>query len=103
MRVALLLSRDAAAGLALARNWAAAGDEIAAVLLDGASAAARTGHRDAAAVAEAAGAGVAVSALDESLRRRGISAAELVDGVKRVDLDELADLIAEGADKAVWL
>lgn len=103
MRVALLLSRDPAGGLALARAWAADGDDVTAVLLDGAAAAARAGHVHADVVAGALRDRVAVSALDEALGRRGIAADALVDGVKRVDLDEVADLVAEGADKAVWL
>lgn len=101
--VALLLSQRAAEGLALARAWADAGEEVTAVLLDGAAAAARDGHPDAAAIREALAAGVAVAAHDDALRRRAVSAGSLVDGVKTVDLDEVADLVAEGSDKAVWL
>lgn len=103
MRVALLLSRDPLGGLALARAWADDGDDVTVVLLDGAAAASRAGHAHAGAVSEALGHRVAVSVLDEALGRRGIGADALVEGVKRVDLDEVADLVAEGADKAAWL
>lgn len=103
MKVALLLSAEPVAGLMLARAWVAAGEDVEVVLLDRAVAAARRGHGDAAVITESLAAGIVVGALDESLRRRGIEGAALVDGVKPVDLDELADLVGEGADKAVWL
>lgn len=103
MRVALLLSQCSAQGLALARAWREAGDEVDVVLLDGAVAAARRGHARAELVRAALAAGAAVAAHDEALRRRGVTDGALLDGVKTVDLDEVADLVAEGADKAVWL
>lgn len=103
MRIALLLSQCSTQGLALARAWRAAGDEVDVVLLDAAVSAARRGHAHADALREGLAAGVAVAAHDEALRRRGILAGGLLDGVKTVNLDEVADLVAEGADKAVWL
>jgi intracellular sulfur oxidation DsrE/DsrF family protein len=101
--VALLLSSHAASGLALARSWAETGDDVIVVLLDGAAPAARKGHRDAETLRAALAAGVGVTAHDDALRRRGIGPGALADAVKTVDLDEVADLVAEGADKAVWL
>ncbi|HWH32047.1 MAG TPA: DsrE family protein [Egibacteraceae bacterium] len=103
MTVALLVSHTAAQGLALARAWAESGDDVVVVLLDGAAAAARDGHADAPALRAALAAGVAVSAHDDALRRRGVTGGGLTDGVKTIDLDEVADLVAEGADKVVWL
>lgn len=103
MRVALLVSAEPTWALRLAVTWTDAGDHVTAVLLDRASASARAAHADSGAVAEALAAGVSVLAAEDALRRRGISAATLADGVKTTDLDEIADLVADGADKVVWL
>lgn len=103
MTVALLLSHEAGQGLALARAWAESGDDVVVVLLDGAAASARDGHVDGAELRAALAAGATVAAHDDALRRRGVSGGGLADGVKTVDLDEVADLVAEGADKVVWL
>lgn len=103
MHHAVLISREARWALELARRWVTAGDSVTAVLLDRASALARAEHADADAVAEALAAGVEVSAHDDALRRRGLIGRPLTEGVKTVDLDEIADLLAEGADRAVWL
>jgi len=103
MRHALLISRDARWALDLARRWVAAGDTVTAVLLDRSVALARPGHADADAVTAAVAGGVAVNAHDDALRRRGLAGAPLADGVKPVDLDEIADLVSDGSDRAVWL
>jgi intracellular sulfur oxidation DsrE/DsrF family protein len=103
VRVALLISSDARGGLALGTAWADAGDEVAVVLLDAAAGSARQGHRDEPVLGAALAAGVSVAALDDSLRRRGVGGDLLADGVKSTNLDEVADLVAEGAEKAVWL
>lgn len=100
MHHALLVGRDAAEGLRLAASWSAAGDTVTAVLLAEAAAIARPGHADAGRIDQATAAGVDVRGHDEALRRRGISAP--VAGVKPIDLDELADLVTVGADRAVW-
>lgn len=99
MRVALLISHEPLRALALARSWAATGESVTAVLLDAATALARAGHVDHAALVTAADAGVAVLAHTDGLRRRE-TAAETVVGA--TDLDEVADLVADGADKVVW-
>jgi predicted peroxiredoxin len=103
MRIALLVSTDLRWAVQLATMWAGQGDHVTLVLLDGASAAARQGHEDAPAVSDAIRMGVAVLAHVDALRRRAIRADRRLDGVKVVDLDEVADLVTEGSDKVVWL
>ena len=103
MKTALLLSAAAEADLELARSWAAAGDEVQVVLLDTAAAIARTGHTLHDTLRCVIAAGVTVAAYDDALRRRAIDAAALADGVKVADMDEIADLVAEGAQRVVWL
>ncbi|HVM00620.1 MAG TPA: DsrE family protein [Egibacteraceae bacterium] len=103
MRHTVLVSRDPRWALALARAWSSAGDTVAVVLLDRAAALARPGHADADAVVEALAAGVEVSVHDDALRRRGLAARRVTEGCKTVDLDEIADLVTDGADRAVWL
>lgn len=103
MRVALLVSGELDFAGCLAAAWARAGDAVTLVLLDAAVAAVRQGHAHAAAVTDAVTAGVVVAAHDDALRRRGIAVASLPGGVKAVDLDEVADLVTDGADKALWL
>jgi predicted peroxiredoxin len=103
VRTALLVSTDLpwAAGLAL--QWRAAGDGVTLVLLDGAVAAARRGHEAENELQRVIEAGVVVWAHTDALRRRAISGDRRVEGVKVVDLDELADMITDDADKVVWL
>ncbi len=103
MRIALLTSSDVAWPAQLARTWAGDGDRVTLVLLDGASAAARSGHADAAAVSAVADEGVAVLVHDGALRRRGITTTALAEGVRPVDLDVVADLVGDGADRVIWL
>lgn len=100
MRRTVLISHDLDA-LRLAVSWAG-DDTVTAVLLDGASAVLRAGHVDEGRVTEAVDAGVTVAVHDESLRRRGLRQ-PAVDGVKVIDLTELADLVATGSDRVVWL
>lgn len=100
MRRALLISRAPADGLALAVRLAEAGDEVRALLLDGAVAVARRGHADHRALTAAVKAGVIVSAHDDALRQRAI--AEPVETVKAIDLEEVADIVTDGADRVVW-
>jgi predicted peroxiredoxin len=102
-RIALLISHDVPWALQLAVGWAGAGDAVTAVLLDAAAAAARAGHVDAPALAAALEAGVGLAAEEGALRRRGIASDALADGVKVLDLDEIADLLVDGSSKAVWL
>lgn len=103
MRHALLISRDPRWALDLARAWVASGDTVAAVLLDRAAALVRPGHVDAGSVTAALAAGVEVSVHDDALRRRGLAGTPLVEGAKTIGLDEIADLVTDGADRAVWL
>jgi sulfur relay (sulfurtransferase) complex TusBCD TusD component (DsrE family) len=103
MRHVLLVSRDLRWAVTLATSWAAAGDALTLVLLDEAAAAARTGHESSGLLTAALEAGVQVSVHDAAARRRGIDERSLTSGVKTVDLDEIADLVGDGADRVVWL
>jgi hypothetical protein len=102
-RQVLLVSRDLAWAGALATSWAAAGDTVSVVLLDEAVAAVRSGHRSAGILGEVLAAGAFVAVHDEALGRRGIVPDAVLAGVKAADLDEIADLIGDGADRVVWL
>lgn len=108
MRVTLLVSTGVPWALGVAAAWARAGDRVTVVLLDAAAASARVGHEDGAALTAAADTGVAVAAHDAALARRALTGgtepgAGLAAGIAVVDLDDLADLVTTGADKAVWL
>lgn len=100
---ALLVSGDVPWALSLAAAWVGAGDSVTAVLLDTAVTAARPEHLDAPALRAALQAGVALAVEEHAMLRSGLRAERLVEGVKVLDLDEVADLLADGADKAVWL
>ena len=99
----LLVSRDTAWALAVARDPRPAGTPVHVVLLDSAAAAARASHPCAAAVRRAIEAGAAVVVHDEAAQRRGMDAGDLVEGVKTVDLDEVADLVADAVGRVMWL
>ena len=99
----LLVSHDVAWTLELAVAWARAGDGVTVVLCDQAAAGARAGHPGAAELAAAGAAGVVMRVHDEALAARGIGDDALHDAVKPVDLDEVADLLVDVADRAVWL
>jgi hypothetical protein len=103
MRTTLLLSADPEWGLELARSWALDGDQPTLVLLDEAAALARPSHPLGAALAAAAEVGVVVLVHDGALRRRGLDTGAVATGVKVVTLDEVADLLVDGSDRAVWL
>jgi hypothetical protein len=102
VRTLVLVSRDPDWALGLASAWAQHG-AVTAVLCDHAAVRARAGHPNAADLVAAAEAGVVLLVHDEALAARGIQAEALVPAVKPVDIDEIADLVADGADKAVWL
>lgn len=103
MHRALLVSRDLDWPLTLALSWADAGDSVTVVLLDGTVASARRGHEAAPALQNAVVAGLAVVVESRALQLRAIPSDRLIDGLKIVDLDEVADLIADGSDRTVWL
>ena len=103
MRRAVLVSGDVAWAVGLATAWRAAGDDVTVVLLDAAAGTVRPGNAGAPGVAAAVDAGVAVWIDEGALRRRGLLGSQLLDGVKVVGLDEVADLVAEGAERVVWL
>jgi hypothetical protein len=103
VRTTILVSDDLRWAIELAQAWVSADDQVTVVLLDTAAAAARVGSADAAALAAVLGAGGSVLAEERAVQRRVIGAAALVDGVKVLRLEELADLLVDGTDKAVWL
>jgi len=103
VRIALLVSTDLPWALQLARLWVAQGDHVTVVLLDAAATAARQGNLHAQAVSQAMTAGAAVVAHTDALRRRAISPERRIEGIKAVDLDEIADLVMEGADNVICL
>jgi predicted peroxiredoxin len=103
VRRTVLASLDPAWALQLASAWAGAGDQVTLVLLDEAAALARAGHPQTAGVHAAVEDGVTVLADEDALLRRGISGGRFADGVKRASLDEVADLLADATDRAVWL
>jgi intracellular sulfur oxidation DsrE/DsrF family protein len=103
MHTALLVSTDLHWSLSLARAWVAAGEAVTLVLLDTAVVAARRGHVDAQAIADALAGGVTLAAEERALSRRSVQPDALLDGVKVLRLDEVADLLVDGADKALWL
>jgi predicted peroxiredoxin len=99
----VLVSHDPewALGAAVARPVGSVSPPL--ILLDRAAAVARTAHPLASLVRQAVEKGVVIAVHDEAAARRGLSAATLVDGVKTVDLDELADLVAAATEAVVWL
>lgn len=99
----LLVSRDTAWALAVARNPRPADAPLHVVLLDSAAAAARATHPCAPAVRQAIEAGAVVTVHDEAVQRRGMDTSDLIDGVKTVDLDEVADLVAGAVGQVMWL
>ncbi|MGH8898886.1 MAG: DsrE family protein [Egibacteraceae bacterium] len=103
MRIVLLVSTDLPWALQLASLWAAQGDHVTVVLFDAAATAAREGHHHAEAVSKAMTAGAIVVAHTDALRRRAIGPERRIGGVKTMDLDEVADLITEGADHVISL
>lgn len=102
MRVAVLVSSRVAEVVPLSAAWAQAGDAVTVVLLDAAVAGVRPGHAHADLLAGLCQHGVRVLAHDDALERRGLAAGALVEGVAIVDLDDVADLVTSGADRAVW-
>ena len=99
----LLVSRDTAWALAVARDPRPADAPLHVVLLDSAAAAARATHPCATAVRDAIAAGASVLVHDEAVQRRGMGADDLIEGVKTVDLDEVADLVTDAAGTVMWL
>jgi hypothetical protein len=103
MRITIMVSVDVPWALELAAGWCAAGEDVTLVLLDGAVAAARTGHLHAGGLGELLAAGGAVLAEEQALARRSLDSGRAVPGVKSTDLDQVADLLLDGSDRVVWL
>lgn len=96
----VLVSRDPWSALALG---AGEGHASHVVLLDAAAAVARAGHPLAERVREALGAGTVVAVHDDAAARRGVVAGDLAAGIKSLDLDEIADLVADAPGQVMWL
>ena len=99
----VLVSRDPAWALAAAARPRPAEAALHVVLLDSGAGAARASHPCADRVRDAIAAGVTVVVHDEAALRRGMTPGDLVDGVKTVDLDEIADLVADAPGTVMWL
>jgi len=95
----VLVSHDPRTGLAVADR--SPGTQV--VLLDGAAAAARATHPLADRIRQVLAGDTVVVVHDEAAVRRGIAAGDLVDGVKTVDLDEIADLVTDAPGAVMWL
>lgn len=106
MKIALLTARDplqaadGASPLQLAARLAADHD-VTLVLLEDAVVVARAGHRHAAELEGALGAGVQVLAEEEALARRAVN--QLGDGVDPTTFDEVVDLVVDASDRQAWL
>ncbi len=107
MKVLLLTARDPlhAADVAhparLARQLAAAGEEVVLVLVEDAVTLARLGHAWSDALTAAVESGVRVFAEEEALSRLAVH--RLVDGVKPTGLGEVVDLLFDWSDRQAWL
>ena len=99
----VLVSRDPAWALAAARRPRPADAPLHVVLLDSGAGAARATHPCASRIADALRAGVTIVVHDEAALRRGMGPTDLVEGVKTVDLDEIADLVADAPGTVMWL
>lgn len=97
--VALLASQQPAEALALGTRWREAGDDVTVVLLDAATAILRAGHVASAHLIAALDAGVNVWAHDSAAGER---APDSTPKVTLVDLDRVAALIGDGAEKVQW-
>lgn len=94
----LLTSQQPDEALGLAATWAQRGEPVTVVLLDGAVAVLRAGHRCAGCVAAARDAGARVLADADAAAERMVTA----DGVDLVDLDAVAELIADAESRVQW-
>lgn len=103
MAVLALVSSDCSSALDLVGVWLQGSAPVEVILLDAAAATARMGHAGAKMLEEVLAAGAVVAAHDEALRRRGIAGANMVAGVKTVNLDEVADRIGDTTGTVVWL
>lgn len=107
MKIILLTARDPlqAADVAhparLARQLAAAGQEIVLVLLEDAVTLARSGHAWSDAISAALQAGVRVVAEEEALARRAVH--RLLEGVKPVAFGEVVNMMFDWSERQAWL
>lgn len=85
-----------------AAGFAAHGDDVTVYLVQNGVMPTRSGSSSAEAIRELSGSAT-VLADDFSLRERGITDDELVDGVGVSNMDALVDLIAEEGRKVLWL
>lgn len=103
MRTTVLLSAGDCWPLHLSALLSQKGEEVTVVLLDRGADLARPAHPSNDRVATALAAGAAVLVDVDALRRRGIPATAVADGIKPTDIPAVGDLLVDGTDKAVWL
>jgi len=84
----------------IARKLKENGNEVTLFLIENGVIAARKGADIGKGLTELTRRGTRVLAEDVSCRSRGIS--QLADGLTQSNMDQLADLIAEGSDKILW-
>lgn len=93
----LLTSQQPVEALGLAASWSQAGDQVTVVLLDSATAVLRAGHRAADGLHAARAAGARVLAHGDAVTERAVAT-----DVELVDLDRIADLIADEQSRVQW-
>lgn len=98
MTSVLLTSQQPMEALGLAASWARGGDRVTVVLLDTATAVLRAGHRAADGLHAAREAGARVLAHSDAVAERAIAATD----VELVDLDRIADLVADEQSRVQW-
>jgi len=84
----------------VARKLKEDGNEVTLFLVENGVIAARKGAEIGKGLVDLLSRGAKVFAEDISLKARGIS--QLTDGIAQSNMDQLADLIAEGSDKVLW-
>lgn len=98
MTTVLLTSQQPIEALGLAVAWARNGDQVTVVLLDSATAVLRAGHRAADGLQAARDAGARVLAHHDAVIERAIAAPD----VELVDLERVADLVADEQSRVQW-
>lgn len=102
-RTTVLLSTGDCWPLHLAATLHRPDAQVTVVLLDRGADLARPAHPSHDRVDEALAAGVEVLVDTDALKRRGIDATDVADGLKPTDLPAVGDLLVDGTDKVVWL
>lgn len=105
-RYLILQSRDPLEGenygLFLADQLQGRGNEVTLYFLENGAGGLRRGSAVAGAIERFRSAGGRVLAEDVALKARGIAAGDLIEGVEVSTMSELADLLVDWSDKALW-